>query len=115
MSVPSAVRHAQCAAIAAVNTGMSGNITGYIDVSRCDDKDIMRDLHNVAMNCIAGTGCKVDDALCDLDIKTFQIQDYSTVSEQCIGYFSRVIYGCWFDDTYFHACLRILFLDLSGY
>ena len=114
-SVSSAVRHAQGAAIAAINACMCGNVSGNIDISGSDYEDIMRDLHYIAMYCVAGTGCKVDDPLCDLNIKTFQIQDNGAVSEQCISYFSRAVDGCRLDDAYFHAGVRILFLDLAGH
>ena len=75
----------------------------------------MGDLHHVSVYRIAGTGCEVNDPLSDLYVEALKIEDNCAVCEKSIGNFSRIVNGCRFDDAYFHACLRILFLDLSGY
>ncbi len=39
--IPAAVRHAERAALAAVDPGMCGDVAGDIDICGGDDKDIM--------------------------------------------------------------------------
>ena len=74
----------------------------------------MRDLHDISVNRIAGSGCKIDDPLRDLDIESLKVEDYCAVSQKCICDFSRVVDRCGLNDAYFHSCLRILLLNLPG-
>ena len=48
------------------------------------------------------------------DVESFKIKDYCAVRQQCVCNFSRIIDRCGFNNAYFHASLRILFLDLPG-
>ena len=40
----------------------------------------MRDLHDITVYRVAGSGCEIDDPLSDLDIEALKVEDYSAVS-----------------------------------
>jgi hypothetical protein len=48
-------------------------ISGNLDICRCDDKDIIRNLLEIAADSETGTGSKVNDTLGSIDIKPFDI------------------------------------------
>lgn len=78
-SVSSAVGHAQRAALSSVDSGVCGNIARHIYICGRDHKNVVGNLHDIAVNRIAGAGSEINDPLSYLNIEPLQVENDGAV------------------------------------